>query len=131
LFISAIKTLLGPPWTDTGEPGAVTNNDCCDAVEGVLPERQEMNETADAVSNKVNRATRLIAVGILITEVTPISFRSSLDASVSRVLPTKSISRFEFTEWMGDLACTLLLASAHLRTITHRQVYRRTKFLTF
>jgi hypothetical protein len=72
--MSPIKMLLGPPWTDTGEPGALANNDCsdacCEAFEGVLPGGQEMkNEVQDAVSNKVNRATRPIAAGILTTEV--------------------------------------------------------------
>ena len=62
--------LLGPPRTDTGEPGALANNDCGDVFEGVLPEGQEIkNEVEDAASNKVNLATRLIVAGILITEV--------------------------------------------------------------
>ena len=68
--MSPIKMLLGPPWTDTGEPGALANNDCCDAFEGVLPGWQETkNEVQDAASNKVNRATRLIVAGILAAEV--------------------------------------------------------------
>src|SRR5829696_5071188 len=54
LFMSPIKMLPGPPWTDTGEPGALANNDCCDAFEGVLPEGQE-NDIHDAASNKLNR----------------------------------------------------------------------------
>jgi len=68
--MSPIKTLPGPPWTDTGEPGALANNDCCDAFEGVLPEGQEIkNEVQDAASNKDNRPNRLIVAGILATEV--------------------------------------------------------------
>lgn len=66
--------LLGPPSTDTGEPGALVNNDCCaaccEAFEGVLRGGQEIkNEVKDAASNKVNRPTRQIAAGILIAEV--------------------------------------------------------------
>jgi hypothetical protein len=62
--------LPGPPWTATGEPGALVNNDCSDAFEGVLGEGQEIkNEVQDAISNKVNRPKRLIVVDILITEV--------------------------------------------------------------
>ena len=64
--------LPGPPWTDIGEPGALVNNDCCDVFEGVSPERHELEDTA---SNKLNRATRPIAAGILIAEVTPVSLR--------------------------------------------------------
>jgi hypothetical protein len=68
--MSAIKILLGPSCTVTGEPGALVNNDCCDAFEGVLLEGHEMkNEIQGAASNKVNRPTRLIVAGILITEV--------------------------------------------------------------
>jgi len=76
--MSPIKTLPGPPWTDTGEPGAFVNNDCCDAFEGVLAEWQEMNEIEDAASNKVNRPNRLIVAGILKTEVIAslLSYRS-------------------------------------------------------
>jgi hypothetical protein len=75
--MSAIKMLLGPPWTDTGEPGALVNNDCWDAFEGVLPGLQERkNGDQDAASNKVNRATRLIVAGILTAEVNG-SFLSS------------------------------------------------------
>ena len=59
--------LLGPPWTDTGEPGALANNDCCDVFKGVLLDGQAMVQ--DAASNKVNRATRLMVGGILTTEV--------------------------------------------------------------
>ena len=51
--------LLGPPSMETGEPGALANNDCCDALEGVSPEGQE-KETHDAASSKVNSAKRLI-----------------------------------------------------------------------
>jgi hypothetical protein len=29
--------LLGPPCTDTGEPGALANNDSCDALDGASP----------------------------------------------------------------------------------------------
>jgi hypothetical protein len=58
--------LLGPPWTDTGEPGALADNDCCDALEGMLPEGQEMNEIEDAASNRINR---LILARIVATEV--------------------------------------------------------------
>ena len=68
--------LLGPPCTATGEPGALANNACCGEFEGVLPEGQETkNEVQDAVSNKVNRAARLIAVGILAIEINALSFR--------------------------------------------------------
>lgn len=66
--------LLGPPWSDTGDPGAFANNDscdaCCEAFEGVLPGWHETkNEVNDAASNKVNRVTRPIVAGILIAEV--------------------------------------------------------------
>ena len=66
--------LPGPPATDTGEPGALVNNDCCDACceafEWVLRGGHEIkNEVKDAVINKVSRATRLIVAGILIAEV--------------------------------------------------------------
>ena len=62
--------LLGSPWTDTGEPGALVNKDCCDALEGVLPEGQERKkEVPDAASNKINRLRRLIVAGILTIEV--------------------------------------------------------------
>jgi len=68
--MSPIKTLPGPPWTDTGEPGAFVNNDCCDPFEGAVPEGQELKkELQETASNKVNRATRLIAAGILTTDV--------------------------------------------------------------
>jgi hypothetical protein len=65
--MSPIKMLLGPPWTDTGEPGAWANNDCCDALEGLSPEGHDMaSETQDAASNKLHRATR---AGILTTVI--------------------------------------------------------------
>ena len=61
-----------------GEPGALVNNDCCNAFEGALPPGQEMNnEVQDAASNTVNRPNRLIVAGIL-SEVTPVSFRSRM-----------------------------------------------------
>lgn len=59
--------LLGPPWTDTGEPGALANNDC-DALEGVLPEGQE-KKTNDAAIKSVNCPAPMIAAGILTTEI--------------------------------------------------------------
>jgi hypothetical protein len=59
--MSAIKMFPGPSWTDTGELGALLNNDCCDASEGLLPEGQEIkNELQVVTSNKLNRAKRLI-----------------------------------------------------------------------
>ena len=64
--------LLGPPWRDMGEPGALANNDCSDVFDGVPGEGQAMVQ--DAASNKDNRATRLIAVGILAAEVTQSPF---------------------------------------------------------
>jgi hypothetical protein len=68
--MSPIKRVPGPAGTDTGEPGALANNDCCGAFEGVLPEGQEKkNVLQDTASNKVNRATRLIVAGILAAEV--------------------------------------------------------------
>jgi hypothetical protein len=68
--MSPIQTLPGPPWTDTGDPGALANNDSCDAFEGALPEGHEVNnEVHDAASNKLNCATWLIVAGIFTTEV--------------------------------------------------------------
>ena len=59
-----------------GEPGALVNDDCCDAFEGVLPEGQEMkNEVQEAASNKLNRPKRLIVVDIFSAEITPVSSR--------------------------------------------------------
>jgi hypothetical protein len=50
---------------DIGEPGALANNGCCDAFEGMLPEGQETkNELHDIARNKVNRPTRLMVSGI-------------------------------------------------------------------
>ena len=68
LFRSPIKTLPGPPWTATGEPGALVNTDCGEALEGALPEGHEIKYD-DAIINKLKRPKRLIVTGILITEV--------------------------------------------------------------
>jgi hypothetical protein len=69
--MSPITALPGPPWTDTGDPGAFTNNDCCGAFEGALPEGHEMNnDVHEAVSNRLNRPARQIVAGIFIAEVT-------------------------------------------------------------
>jgi hypothetical protein len=78
--MSPIKMLLGPPWTDTGEPGAFANHDCfdcgCEAFERLLPEGQETKSRLEhAASNEANCATRLSVVGILRIEITPVSFR--------------------------------------------------------
>jgi hypothetical protein len=74
--MSPIKTLPGPPWNATGDP--VVNNDCSDASDGVLPEGHEINnELHDAATIKANRPSQLI-VGIVITEVTLVSFLSVL-----------------------------------------------------
>jgi hypothetical protein len=57
LFISPIKTFPGPPGTATGEPGALTNNGCCNAFEGTLGKGQEIkNDIEEAASNNANRA---------------------------------------------------------------------------
>jgi hypothetical protein len=79
LFISPIKTLPGPPWTDTGEPGALANNDCCEALEGLLPEKQERNEIEDAASNRISRP---ILAGTFTIEV----IASLLSVSVFKTL---------------------------------------------
>ena len=89
--------LPGPPWTDIGEPGAVVNNDCCDVFEGVSPERHELEDTA---SNKLNRAMRPIAAGILIAEVTPVSLR----LLVRR--PSAAVSSGRLLVLGGFLRCT-------------------------
>jgi hypothetical protein len=56
--MSPIKTFPGPPGTDTGDPGAFTNNGCCDALEGMLPDGHEIK----------NAASNNGIAGILITE---------------------------------------------------------------
>ena len=73
--------LLGPPCTDTGEPGAFANHDCvdacCDALEGVLPEGQE-KKINDAAINSVNCAIRLTVAAILTKGLNGILLRSIL-----------------------------------------------------
>src|SRR5262249_45520621 len=67
LFISPIKTFPGPPCTATGDPGALTNNGCCDAFAGTSPEGQEINnDVHDAASNRIHRLT---LAGILTTKL--------------------------------------------------------------
>jgi hypothetical protein len=76
LFISPIRTVPGPPWTDTGEPGAFTNNDCCGAFEGAFPAGQEIkNDVQNAISSdRANRPKPLIVAGICGAELTVVSF---------------------------------------------------------
>lgn len=62
LFMSAINTLPGPFATEIGEPGALTNNDFCVAVEEAFPELQETRKNIENATNMKPKANERLLV---------------------------------------------------------------------